>query len=128
MDYRDEDIALRLQLGEDSRWELKRIDFSGTRPKSPSRDDLANGIAVFANAAGGILICGVTDKGDVQNLSREQLVALDAVLVEVSTDSIKPSVRIRTRHKQTPDGKRFLVVEIPRAMRSTTAPAAATFA
>ena len=114
MDYRDEDIALQMQLGEDSRWEFKQIDFSGTRPRSPSRDDLADEIAAFANATGGRLLCGVTDKGDVQNLSREQLVALDAVLVEVSTDSIKPSVRIRTRHKQTPDGKRFLVVEIPR--------------
>ena len=111
--YSDEDIALQLQLGEDSRWEFKQIDFSGTRPRSPSRNDLADEIAAFANSEGGVLLCGVTDNGDVQNLSREQLVALDAFLVEVSTDSIKPAVRIRTRHKQTAQGKRFLVVEIP---------------
>ena len=113
MTYSDEDIALQLQLGEDSQWEFKQIDFSGIRPRSPGRNDLADEIAAFANSEGGVLLCGVTDTGDVQNLSREQLVALDAFLVEVSTDSIKPAVRIRTRHKQTPEGKRFLVVEIP---------------
>ena len=113
MIYSGEDIALQLQLGEDSHWEFKQVDFSGTRPRSPSRHDLADEIAAFANAEGGVLLCGATDTGDVQNLSREQLVALDAFLVEVSTDSIKPAVRIRTQHTQTPDGKRFLVVEIP---------------
>ena len=113
MIYSDEDIELRLQLGEDSHWEFKQIEFSGTRPRSPGRNDFADTIAAFANAEGGILLCGVTDKGDLQDLSREQLVALDALLVEVSTDSIKPAVRIRTRHKQTADGRGFLVVEIP---------------
>ena len=113
MTYSDEDIVLQLQLGEDSRWEFKEIVFSGTRPRSPSRNDLADEIAAFANAEGGVLLCGVTDTGGVQDLSREQLVAIDAFLVEVSTDSIKPAVRIRTQHRQTPDGKRFLVVDIP---------------
>lgn len=94
MTYSDENIALQLQLGEDSRWEFKQIDFSGTRPRSPSRNDLADEIAAFANAEGGVLLCSVTDKGEVQNLSREQLVALDAFLVEVSTDSIKPAVDV----------------------------------
>ena len=113
MTYSDEDIALQLQLREDSQWEFKQIDFSGTRPRIPSRNDLADEIAAFANSEGGVLFCGVTDTGDMQNLSREQLVALDAFLVEISTDSIKPAVLIRTRHKQTAEGKRFLVVEIP---------------
>jgi ATP-dependent DNA helicase RecG len=113
MTYSNEDIVLQLQLGEDSWWEFKEIVFSGTRPRSPSRNDLADEIAAFANAEGGVLLCGVTDTGGVQDLSREQLVAIDAFLVEVSTDSIKPAVRIRTQHRQTPDGKRFLVVDIP---------------
>ena len=46
-------------------------------------------------------------------MSREQMVALDSVLVEVSTNSIKPAVRIRTHHRQLPDGKRLLLVEVP---------------
>lgn len=113
MNYSDKDVVRQLQLGEDSRWEFKRITFSGTRPDSPSRDDLADEIAAFANARGGVLLCSVTDEGDVQNMSREQLVALDSFLVELSTDSIKPPVRVHVEHKQISGAKRILLVEIP---------------
>ncbi len=81
MNYSDEDILSKLTLGEDSHWEFKQIEFSGNRPKSSSRDDLADEIAAFANANGGVLVCGVTDKGEVQDMSSEQLVELDSFLV-----------------------------------------------
>ena len=100
MIYSDEEILLQLELGEDSRWEFKQIEFSGNIPKKPRRDDLADEIAAFANADGGVLMCGATDNGDVQDLSRAQMVELDSFLVEVSSDSIKPPVRIRTYHRQ----------------------------
>ncbi len=112
MNYSDQDIARQLRLGEDSLWEFKQIAFSGNRPRSPSRDDLADEIAAFANGNGGMLLCGVTDAGEIQGLSREQIVALDSVLVEVSSDAIEPAVRISTYHREL-DGKRFLLVEVP---------------
>ncbi len=112
MNYSDQDIARQLRLAEDSQWEFKQIAFSGNRPTSPRRDDLADEIAAFANANGGVLLCGVTDEGEIQGLSREQIVALDAVLVEVSSDAIKPAVRISTYHREL-DGKRLLLVEVP---------------
>ena len=112
MNYSDQDIARQLRLGEDSQWEFKQIAFSGNRPRSPGRDDLADEIAAFANANGGVLLCGVTDAGEIQGLSREQIVALDSVLVEVSSDAIKPAVRINTYHREL-EGKRLLLVEVP---------------
>ena len=112
MNYSDQDIARQLRLGEDSQWEFKQIAFSGNRPTSPRRDDLADEIAAFANANGGVLLCGVTDEGEIQGMSREQVVELDSVLVEVSSDAIKPAVRISTYHREL-DGKRFLLVEVP---------------
>ena len=112
MNYSDQDIARQLRLAEDSLWEFKQIAFSGNRPTSPRRDDLADEIAAFANANGGMLLCGVTDAGEIQGLSREQIVALDSVLVEVSSDAIKPAVRINTYHREL-DGKRLLLVEVP---------------
>ena len=99
-------------MAEDSTWEFKAIEFAGNRPRSPNRDDLADEIAAFANADGGVLLCGVTDAGDVQGMTREQMVELDSLLVEVSTDSIKPAVRIRTHHRQLHD-KPFILVEVP---------------
>ena len=45
-------------------------------------------------------------------MSREQIVKLDALLVEVSTDSIKPPVRIDTHHRELSDGSVILLVEV----------------
>lgn len=113
MTYSEEEIRRRLQLAEDSAWEFKAFEFADNRPRSPSRQDLADEIAAFANADGGVLLCGVTDDGEVQDMSRKQIVELDSLLVEVSTDSIRPAVRIRTYHSQV-DEKLLLVVDIPK--------------
>ena len=112
MIYSDEEIRRQLQLAEDSTWEFKEFKFGGNRPTEPRRDDLADEIAALANAEGGVLLCGVTDEGGVQGMTRQQIVELDSLLVEVSSDSIKPAVRIRTYHRQL-DGRLFMLVEIP---------------
>ena len=112
MTYSDEEIRRQLQLAEDSTWEFKEVEFAGNRPRSPSRADLADEVAAFANADGGVILCGVTDDGEVQGMSREQIVELDSLLVEVSTDSISPAVRIRTYHRQLND-RLLLVVDVP---------------
>ena len=112
MIYSDEEIRRQLQLAEDSTWEFKEFKFGGNRPIEPRRDDLADEIAALANAEGGVLLCGVTDEGGVQAMTRQQIVELDSLLVEVSSDSIKPAVRIRTYHRQL-DGRLFMLVEIP---------------
>ena len=113
MSYGSKEVIRRLRIGEDSHWEFKQVDFAGSRPRSPSRNDWADEIAAFANANGGVLVCGVTDGGDVPGLSRGQIVRLDDLLVEVSTDTIKPPVRIRTHHTELGDGKLVLLVEVP---------------
>ncbi len=109
----DGDIRRQLRLGEDSRWEFKRIEFSGDAPTSPRRDDLADELGAFANAAGGVMLCGVADDGTIQGLSRERMAALDRLLAEVSTDVIEPPLRIHVHHREL-DGKAFLLVEAPR--------------
>ena len=112
MIHSDEEISRQLQLAEDSTWEFKEFKFAGNRPTEPRRDDLADELSAFANAEGGVLLCGVTDEGDVQCMTRQQIVELDSLLVEVSTDSISPAVRIRTYHRQL-EGRLFMLVEIP---------------
>lgn len=113
MTYSNEEITRRLQLGEDSAWEFNQVEFAGDQPRSPRRDDLADEIAAFANANGGTLLCGVTDDGEVQGMTRDQLAALDAFVVEISSDAIEPPVRIRTQHMRRQDGRRLLIVRVP---------------
>ena len=108
------DIARRLRLGGDSHWGLKQVEFRGDRPISPKRDDWADEIAAFANADGGAMLCGVADDGTPQGMSREQVVALNSLLVEACTDSITPPVRVRSQHEELPGGERILLLEVPR--------------
>ena len=109
MGYPVEEIESHLRSGEDSSWEFKQVEFVGDRPKGPTRSDWADEIAAFANAAGGVVLAGVTDDGFVMGMSRTQIANLDSLLVEVSTDAIKPPVHIRTHHRELSNGKLVLL-------------------
>ena len=113
MAYSDEEVSRQLRLGEDSRWEFKAIDFAGDQPKSPRRDDWADEIAALANANGGVVLCGVSDKSDVQGMSREQMDALEEMINELCSDSIRPPIRVNIFRRETSDRKPFLMVEVP---------------
>lgn len=113
MTINDAEIRQRLRLREDSGWEFKQVVFNGDRPASPRRDELADEMAAFANANGGVLLCGITDDGQIQGMSPEQMTALDNLLVEVSTDAVKPALRIDVHHREL-DGRAFVLVEVPR--------------
>ena len=113
MNYRVEDIESKLRSGEDSGWEFKQVEFAGDRPKRPTRSNWADEIAAFANAAGGVVLAGVADDGTAIGMSRAQIANLNSLLVEVSTDTIKPPVRIRIYHKELSDGRLVLLAEVP---------------
>ena len=113
MTYSDKEIRRRRQLGEDSGWEFKEVVFAGNHPTGPSRNTWADEIAAFANARGGVLLCGVTDDGDVQTMSRAQMDALEHLIVEVCSDSIQPPVRVDIFRQDAAEGQAVLVVEVP---------------
>lgn len=113
MNFSDEEIKRQMRLGEDSHWEFKEIVFSENKPKSPGRADLADELAAFANTDGGVLLCGVTDSGDIQGLSREQMDELEMSVVQICTDAIKPPIRPTILRREIEQGKPFLIVEIP---------------
>lgn len=113
MSCSDSEVSRQLRLGEDSNWEFKQVDFKGNRPTRPRRDDWADEIAAFANASGGAVLCGVSESGDVQGMSREQMDLLESLLSEVCTDSINPPVRANIFRRELSAGKSFILVEIP---------------
>ena len=112
MPFHDDEIRQRLRLGEDSYWEFKGIEFSGDRPKSPKRDDLADELAALANSRGGVMLCGVNDDGTLQGMARSQLEVLEVLLVNVCRDSISPAITPNVERREL-DGKPFLIVEVP---------------
>ena len=112
MPYSDDETRSRLRLGEDSGWEFKEVMFRGNRPDRHHRDDWADEVAAFANASGGVLVLGVTDAGDVQGMSREQLDAVERLVGELATASIKPAIRLEA-YRMELDGHPFLLVTVP---------------
>ena len=104
----DKYASAKIAIGNSS-----RSSSQGDVPKSPRRDDLADELAAFANTDGGVVLCGVSDAGDVQGMSREQMDALERLLVEVCTDNIKPSIRPTILRKEIEEGAPFLLVEVP---------------
>ena len=114
MNFSDEEIKRQIRLGEDNHWEFKEIVFAENVPKSPRRDDLADELAAFANTDGGVLLCGVTDSGDFQGMSREQMDALEQLLTEVCTDKVKPPIRPIIVRREIEEGKPLLLVHVPR--------------
>lgn len=113
MNFTDSEVRQRLSLGEDNRWEFKQIEFADNDPKSPRREALADEMVAFANADGGVLLCGVSDSRELHRMSSKQAGALNWLLSEVSTDAIEPSLRIRFHHRE-PSGNSCVLVEVPR--------------
>ena len=113
MNYRIEDIESKLRSGEDSGWEFKQVEFAENIPKRPTRNDWADEIAAFANSAGGVMLASVADDCTVIGMSRAQIAKLDTLLVGISSDTIKPPVRIRTQHIELSGGKLVLLAEVP---------------
>ena len=94
----------QIQLGEDSELELKEVRFSSSKIKGPRRDDLADEIAAFANARGGVLVLGVHDKSrDIVGIPPELMDRVEQFVTEVSQDSIDPPVPIHVKRLKLPD-------------------------
>lgn len=91
MDSRDDELAARIRLGEDSELELKRVLLAGGRVTGPSREEFSDEMAAFANGAGGTLVLGVDDKTrDVLGLPLEQLDAVETWVRQLCNDSVRP--------------------------------------
>ena len=69
------DWIRRIQLGEDSTLELKRIVWKGpSKIDGPHPDSLADELAAMANAVGGQVVLGVDDKTrSIQGIPRDQM-------------------------------------------------------
>lgn len=107
----DDEIRSQLRLGEDSHWEFKQIKFSGAKPKEPKQSDLADELAAFANSSGGIMLCGVTDNGAVQEMDRSQLDNLEICLVHACRDSIEPPINPVILKREI-DSQAFLLIAV----------------
>jgi len=99
-----EELLRAIRLGEDSSLELKEVVFSGGKIKGPERDNLAEVMAAFANAKGGVIILGVDDKSrEVTGIPVARLEEVELLVREVAHDSIDPTLSLDIRRIELPD-------------------------
>lgn len=116
-----EQLLAQIQLGEDSSLELKSVHFVGDKIRGPARDDLADELAAFANASGGVVVLGVDDKRhEVTGIPRALLDPAERFVAEVCSDLVKPALMASIRKLELPgaDGEPQAVIRVgvPRSL------------
>ena len=101
------ELIEKVHLGEDATIEFKR--------EMPRRSNLADEIAAFANAKGGVILIGVDDDSEIIGLDKADLDKAEKAVVEICRDSIDPIVLIYTE-KLRIDDKNLLKIEVPRSL------------
>ena len=101
------ELIEKIHLGEDATIAFKKV--------LPHRNSLADEIAAFANARGGVILIGVDDDREIVGVDRQELDRAEKTVVEICQDSIDPTVLIFTE-KLRIDDKNLLKIEVPRSL------------
>lgn len=98
------ELVYQIRLGEDSRYEFKRVEIKGQTIKGPTQQDLADEMAAFANQKGGYLILGIEDKTKVvTGIPLDMLEAVQRRVKDAARDNIEPPLPVYTRLLSLPD-------------------------
>ena len=116
-----EELLDKIALGEDSVLELKEVRFAGERVSAPHRDSLADELAAFANARGGVCVLGVEDgTRRVVGVPLEGLDAAEAFVRAICNDSVQPPLMAVIEKIMLPTGLGTEVpvirVEVPKSL------------
>lgn len=111
----------KIRVGEDSYFELKEVRFAGTRVNAPHRDALADELAAFANARGGVCMLGVEDATrEITGIPLERLDLVESYVREICNDLVEPPLIALIEKLTLPNEQGVEVpvikVEVPRSL------------
>lgn len=98
-----EELLAIIANGEDSRHQFKQ---NITRAES-----LVSELAAFSNSKGGLLLIGVTDDGDIQGLTVDDMGRINQLVSNAAKD-VKPPISVTTENVALPSGM-VMVVDVP---------------
>lgn len=98
-----EELLTIIANGEDSRHQFKQ---NITRAES-----LVPELAAFSNSKGGLLLIGVTDDGDIQGLTVDDMGRINQLVSNAAKD-VKPPIAVTTENIALPSGM-VMVVDVP---------------
>lgn len=111
----------KISLGETSSLEFKSVQIFGTKVRAPSRGDLSDEIAAFANHRGGMIVLGVSDKRAIAGVDADTVPTLINFISEICHDSIEPplgdfSVENISVPDEEGDEKILIYIDISRSL------------
>ena len=87
------ELLEKIRLGESTFLEYKEVRFRGNRVSGPSRNNLADELAAFANSRGGVFVFGVDDETyEVIGVPLGRLDTVVDFVRDVCADSIDPPI------------------------------------
>ncbi len=91
----NQELMRRIRAGEDGTLELKRVELSGSRVKSPQRNGFADELAAMANGWGGIAVLGVEDTSrSARGIPIDQIDTVESWVREICNDSLVLCVEV----------------------------------
>ncbi len=117
----NQELMRRIRAGEDGTLELKRVELSGSRVKSPQRNGFADELAAMANGWGGIAVLGVEDTSrSARGIPIDQIDTVESWVREICNDSVKPPIDALIRKLELADAEGndslVLCVEVDRSL------------
>ena len=111
----------KISLGEDSFFELKEVRIAGKRVTAPHRNSLADELAAFSNAKGGVCMLGVDDvTREILGIPREKLDLVTDFVRQSCLDLVTPPLNPVIERLSLPTGAgdelAVLKVEIGRSL------------
>lgn len=114
------ELLKRIEMGEDSVFELKRLEFEGSKVKSPHRNSMADELAAMANSSHGTVVLGVDDDSrEIIGIPLDNLDATEAWIRNIANDLIDPPLDcvIRKVLVEIEGVEKYLVrVDVPRSL------------
>ncbi|MDE2791889.1 MAG: putative DNA binding domain-containing protein [Paracoccaceae bacterium] len=111
----------RIQLGEDSNWEFKRVVVSGQRVNEPKKPKFADELAAMANGRGGTVLLGVDDESrEIFGIPLNDLDTVEGWIREICNDLVRPALDADIRKVQIGASGVQLVpvirIDVPRSL------------
>ncbi|MEZ5535892.1 MAG: ATP-binding protein [Thiolinea sp.] len=98
------ELLYQIRLNEDSAYEFKELFFRDGKVNDPHRHSMSDELAAFANASGGVVVLGVSDKTrDVVGIPNDMLDEVDKWLGNINSQLIDPPLPLEIRVLEVPN-------------------------
>lgn len=98
----------QIALGEDSSRQFK-VDVRNA-------ESLASEMAAFANAEGGVILIGVSDKGEIPGLSKEDVGRINQLISNAASHLVRSALTVHTRNLRAGQGRVVIELRVPKGL------------